>query len=56
MTSERLKWVLGGLDLERLNKLEREFIKQIGEKVEHVEDITPYQERRLEQIYRAKSQ
>lgn len=53
MTEDRLKWVLSGLDLKRLNLLEKKFIRRIEEKLP--EDITPSEEHRLELIYKSKS-
>jgi hypothetical protein len=55
MTRERLDWVLSGIDRNRLNKLEKDFMKRIEKKCEQPETITRFEEKRLEQIYRTKS-
>jgi len=55
MTKDRLEWVLSGLDKKKLNKSEKDFMKQIEKKFEQVESISRYEENRLEQIYRFKS-
>jgi len=55
MDKDRLEWIMSGLNLKRLNKLEREFIKRIEKKIEQVESITPFEERNLEKIFRTRS-
>jgi len=55
MTKDRLDWILSGVNRSKLNKFEKDFIKQIEKKFERAESITRYEEGPLEQIYREKS-
>jgi hypothetical protein len=53
MRKDRLDWVLSGIDREKLNKFDREFLQRILKK--QAEDLTRPEENHLEQIYRGKS-
>ena len=55
MTRERLAWVLSGIDLSRLNKLEKNFVKKQQQNFEKEGALTVAGERRLEEIYKSKS-
>ena len=55
MTKERFDWILSGLDRNRLNRDEKLFIRQIEQKIEELKELSQYQGKRLEQIYRSKS-
>ena len=50
MTVERLAWVLSGISMSKLNKLEKALIKRIEKK--QPEDLTAAEEANLERIYR----
>ena len=53
MTKDRLSWIMSGLDRKKLSKLEKKLLLRIEKK--QAEDLTPFEEDLLENIYRFKS-
>ena len=54
MTSDRLKWIISGLDWERLTDWEGRFVESAENYFNKHEDLTERQEEILERIYREK--
>jgi len=55
MTIERLEWIMSGIDMSKLNKLDKNFVKKQQQNFEKDGALTLAAERRLEQIYKSKS-
>jgi len=50
---ERVLWILSGLDLNRLNDWEKEFVESIEERIDEGLSLTEKQQNVLEDIYRS---
>jgi len=55
MTKERFEWVLSGIDLSKLNKPDKNFVKKQRQNFEKDGVLTVAGENRLEMIYRFRS-
>jgi hypothetical protein len=55
MTSERLAWIISGLDWDKLDDWEEKFVESIERYFKSHRDLTRAQENRLEEIFRTKS-
>jgi hypothetical protein len=55
MTEDRLKWIIDGLDFERLNSWEERFVEACEKGFKKYGNITEPMETKLEEIYREKS-
>ena len=55
MTKERLEWIMSGIDMSKLNKLEKDFVKRQQQNFEKDGVLTVAGENRLEMIYRFRS-
>jgi hypothetical protein len=53
MTSDRLEWILNGINVDRLTSEELEFFKKV--KKLNIFDLSPGQESKLEKLFKIKS-
>lgn len=56
MDKERFDWVMSGLNQHVLTKVEGQFLKTASETFDKTNALTERQEKRLEKIYKEKSQ
>ncbi len=55
MDKQRLQWIIEGLDWDKLNEWEEEFVQACENRMGVMGDVTPKQEEVLENLYRKKS-
>lgn len=55
MDKKRLYWIIEGLDWDRLNEWEEEFVQNCEQRMGVMGSITEKQEKILEKIYKEKS-
>jgi hypothetical protein len=55
MDKKRFDWIISGLDFNDLTPWEEKFLEDMEYKMECHGDINPWQEEKIEQIYREKS-
>ena len=54
MNKERLKWLISGIDFERLNDWEEDFVGKLEDRFDRRGFLTDREEEILEEIYRKK--
>jgi hypothetical protein len=55
MNIERLKWIISGLDFEKLNEWEERFVEDVEDYFKRKGNLTEKQEEIIERIYREKA-
>ena len=55
MTSDRLSWIISGLDFNTLSDWEERFVESVEKYFKDHGDLTEVQENKLEEIFREKS-
>ncbi len=54
MTKDRLKWIISGIDFNKLNDWEENFVSSLEEQFDRRGNLTDKQEEIVERLYREK--